>query len=45
MTFDVYGHLFPSEADDHARLAAAEKALLGPVRELVGTHRAHTLSK
>jgi integrase len=45
MTFDVYGHLFPSEADDHARLAAAETALLAPVRELAVTHRAHTSVK
>jgi integrase len=29
MTYDTYGHLFPSETDDHARLAAAEAALLG----------------
>jgi integrase len=45
MTFDVYGHLFPSEADDHARLAAAEQELLAPVRELAGTRRAHTTPK
>ena len=29
MTFDVYGHLFPSEEDDHERLAAGELALVG----------------
>jgi integrase len=29
VTYDTYGHLFPSEDDDHARLAAAEQALLG----------------
>ena len=28
MTLDIYGHLFPQE-DDHARLAAAELALVG----------------
>jgi integrase len=28
MTFDVYGHLFPSLEDDHAKFAAAELALL-----------------
>ena len=27
MTFDTYGHLFPSEEDDHARFAAGELAL------------------
>ena len=30
VTFDVYGHLFPSP-DDHEKLAAAELALVGPV--------------
>jgi integrase len=29
ITYDTYGHLFPNEEDDHARLAAAEQALLG----------------
>lgn len=29
MTFDVYGHLFPSLEDDHAKLAAGEAALIG----------------
>jgi len=29
MTFDVYGHWFPSEEDDHERLAAGELALVG----------------
>jgi hypothetical protein len=24
MTFDVYGHLFPSLKDDHAKFAAGE---------------------
>jgi len=24
MTFDVYGHLFPSLEDDHAKFAAGE---------------------
>ncbi len=28
MTFDVYGHLFPSLEDDHARLAEGELALV-----------------
>jgi integrase len=28
MTYDVYGHLFPSEEEDHARLARGEAALL-----------------
>lgn len=28
MTYDVYGHLFPSVEDDHARFAAGEAALL-----------------
>jgi integrase len=28
MTFDVYGHLFPSLEDDHAKLAEGEAALL-----------------
>jgi integrase len=28
MTFDVYGHLFPSLEDDHARFAAGELALV-----------------
>jgi hypothetical protein len=28
MTFDVYGHLFPSLEDDHAKLAAGEQSLL-----------------
>jgi integrase len=28
MTFDTYGHLFPSLEDDHAKFAAAEAALL-----------------
>jgi integrase len=27
MTFDTYGHLFPSIEDDHARFAAAERAM------------------
>jgi integrase len=29
MTYDVYGHLFPSEEEDHVRLARGEAALLG----------------
>jgi integrase len=29
MTFDIYGHLFPSLEDDHAKLAAGEIALVG----------------
>jgi integrase len=29
MTFDVYGHLFPSLEDDHAKMAAGELALAG----------------
>jgi integrase len=29
MTFDVYGHLFPSLEDDHAKFAAAELAVVG----------------
>lgn len=29
MTFDVYGHLFPSLEDDHAKFAAGEAALVG----------------
>lgn len=28
MTFDVYGHLFPSLEDDHAKLAAGELAIV-----------------
>jgi integrase len=29
MTFDVYGHLFPSLEDDHAKFASGELALVG----------------
>ncbi|MBV9826120.1 MAG: site-specific integrase [Alphaproteobacteria bacterium] len=29
MTFDRYGHLFPSPEDDHAKFAAGEAALVG----------------
>ena len=29
MTFDVYGHLFPSPEDDHAKFAAGELAVVG----------------
>jgi integrase len=29
MTFDVYGHLFPALEDDHAKFAAAERAMMG----------------
>jgi integrase len=29
MTFDVYGHLFPSLEDDHAKFAAGELAVVG----------------
>lgn len=29
VTLDVYGHLFPAEADDAAKLAAAERAVIG----------------
>jgi integrase len=29
MTFDRYGHLFPSTEDDHAKFAAGELALVG----------------
>ena len=29
MTFDVYGHLFPSLEDDHAKFAAGELAIMG----------------
>jgi integrase len=32
MTYDTCGHLFPSETDDHARLEAAEAALLGAAK-------------
>jgi len=28
MTFDVYGHLFPSLEDDHAKFAEGERALV-----------------
>jgi hypothetical protein len=28
MTFDVYGHLFPSLEDDHAKFATGERSLL-----------------
>lgn len=28
MTFDVYGHLFPSVEDDHAKFAAGELAVV-----------------
>ena len=28
MTFDVYGHLFPSLEDDHAKFAAGEQSIL-----------------
>jgi integrase len=30
MTFDLYGHWFPTPEDDHARFAAGELALVGP---------------
>jgi hypothetical protein len=29
MTYDIYGHLFPSLEDDHAKLAAAELMVVG----------------
>jgi integrase len=29
MTYDTYGHLFPSLEDDHAKFAAAEAGLAG----------------
>ena len=29
MTFDTYGHLFPSEEDDFEKLAAGEIAVIG----------------
>ena len=29
MTYDVYGHLFPSLEDDHAKIAAAEMSVVG----------------
>src|SRR5205823_11124011 len=29
MTFDTYGHLFPSLEDDHAKIAAGELAVVG----------------
>jgi integrase len=29
MTFDTYGHLFPSLEDDHAKIAAGELAIVG----------------
>jgi integrase len=29
MTFDRYGHLFPSPEDDHAKFAAGELAVVG----------------
>lgn len=32
MTFDRYGHLFPSLEDDHAKFAAGELALVGQVK-------------
>lgn len=32
MTFDLYGHLFPSGDDDRARLAAGELALVGATK-------------
>jgi integrase len=31
MTYDIYGHLFPSPEDDHERFAAGEAAVLGVV--------------
>jgi hypothetical protein len=35
MTFDVYGHLFPSLEDDHAKFAAGE-LLITAVRPVAG---------
>ena len=32
MTFDTYGHLFPSLEDYHAKFAAAELAIVGAGR-------------
>jgi integrase len=32
MTYDVYGHLFPTPADDYARFAAGEASVLAAVR-------------
>jgi hypothetical protein len=29
MTFDRYGHLFPSKEDDHAKFAAMELSVVG----------------
>lgn len=29
MTFDIYGHLFPTDDDDFARLAAGERSVIG----------------
>jgi integrase len=29
MTYDTYGHLFPSLEDDHAKIAAGELAVVG----------------
>jgi integrase len=29
MTFDTYGHLFPSLEDDHAKFAAGELSIVG----------------
>jgi integrase len=29
MTFDVYGHLFPSLEDDHTKFAAGELSVIG----------------
>jgi hypothetical protein len=29
VTFDVYGHLFPSLEDDHAKLDAGELLIVG----------------
>lgn len=29
MTYDVYGHLFPSPEDDQAKMAAAELSVVG----------------
>ena len=33
MTFDTYGHLFPSEEDDFEKLAAGEIAVIGRMRQ------------
>jgi integrase len=43
MTFDVYGHLFPTEVEDRKAMKALQARLLGAPRDTIATKRSQSI--